>query len=114
MAINPTNSQSIYAGTYHGVYKTNNGGDSWSIRSNGLAYLYGSILAIDPANSHTILAGTDFGLFKSTNGGDLWNLANTGSAGGGSGTPVPIMEGWWLLPGMLAGVGIFAHRRKEY
>jgi len=26
---------------------------------------------------------------------------------------VPIMEGWWLLPGMLAGVGIFARRRKE-
>ena len=29
------------------------------------------------------------------------------------GTPVPVMNGWWLLPGMLAGLGIFARRRKE-
>jgi len=26
---------------------------------------------------------------------------------------VPIMEGWWLFPGILAGVGIFARRRKD-
>jgi len=31
----------------------------------------------------------------------------------GGGTRVPVMEGWWLLPGMLAGIGIFARRRKE-
>jgi hypothetical protein len=36
-----------------------------------------------------------------------------GGGGTGSETPVPVMEGWWLLPGMLAGVGIFARRRKE-
>jgi hypothetical protein len=35
------------------------------------------------------------------------------SGGGGGPTAVPVMEGWWLLPGMLAGVGIFARRRKE-
>jgi hypothetical protein len=27
--------------------------------------------------------------------------------------PVPVMNGWWLLPGMLAGLGVFARRRKE-
>ena len=32
---------------------------------------------------------------------------------GPQGTSVPVMEGWWLLPGILAGVGIFARRRKE-
>ena len=26
---------------------------------------------------------------------------------------VPVMEGWWLLPGLLAGLGLFARRRKE-
>ena len=42
-------------------------------------------------------------------------VASSGGGGGtgGSGTPVPVMEGWWLLPGMLAGVGMFARRRKE-
>lgn len=29
-----------------------------------------------------------------------------------SSTRVPVIEGWWLLPGVLAGVGIFARRRK--
>lgn len=27
-------------------------------------------------------------------------------------TSVPVMEGWWLLPGMLAGISIFARRRN--
>jgi hypothetical protein len=37
----------------------------------------------------------------------------TVASSGGTGTPVPVMEGWWLLPGMLAGIGIFSRRRKE-
>lgn len=28
-------------------------------------------------------------------------------------THVPVIEGWWLIPGALAGLGIFARRRKE-
>ena len=28
------------------------------------------------------------------------------------GTPVPVMDGWWLFPGMLVGMGLFARRRK--
>ncbi|MBJ6749131.1 putative Ig domain-containing protein [Geomonas anaerohicana] len=35
------------------------------------------------------------------------------ASSGGTGTSVPVMEGWWLLPGVLAGVGIFARRRKN-
>jgi hypothetical protein len=31
----------------------------------------------------------------------------------GTVTAVPIMEGWWLLPGVLAGFGMYARRRKE-
>ncbi|WP_224957066.1 putative Ig domain-containing protein [Geomonas subterranea] len=33
--------------------------------------------------------------------------------GGGQGTPVPVMEGWWLLPALLAGVGIFLRRKGK-
>ena len=35
-----------------------------------------------------------------------------GNLGKSNPVPVPVMEGWWLLSGMLAGVGIFARRRK--
>ena len=38
--------------------------------------------------------------------------SDDGTGGSGGSTPVPVMEGWWLLPGMLAGVGMFARRRK--
>ena len=42
-----------------------------------------------------------------------FSIIVTSSGGsGGTGTPVPVMDGWWLLPGMLAGFGIFARRRK--
>jgi hypothetical protein len=35
---------------------------------------------------------------------------NTGNTGG---TQVPVMDGLWMLPGILAGLGLFARRRKE-
>jgi tripartite motif-containing protein 71 len=35
---------------------------------------------------------------------------NVASSGG---TPVPVMDGWWLLPGMLAGLGMIGRRRKQ-
>lgn len=37
----------------------------------------------------------------------------SGGGGTGGGTQVPVMEGWWLVPGVLAGLGMFARRRKE-
>lgn len=43
---------------------------------------------------------------------EVLSLATTGLTSGG-GTAVPVMEDWWMLPGMLAGVGIFARKRKE-
>lgn len=38
-------------------------------------------------------------------------VASSGGTGS-SDTPVPVMAGWWLFPGMLAGVGLFARRPK--
>jgi len=244
LVIDPSNPQTIYIGTkwnsafraYGGVFKSTNGGDSWSYISTGLATTYVYSLVIDPINPQTVYAA-DYdgsGVFKSTNGGNSWSAVNSGldnmkvaslavdptncqtiyagvfsgtsanslykglsildvptisstpdatattstvgtaysftpsstdassfsisgsvppgmtfntMTGTLSGTPttagsynivitvinasgsaslpaftinvapkpasVPVMEGWWLLPGMLAGVGIFARRRKE-
>ena len=75
LAINPSNSQIIYAGTSFGVYKTNNGGGSWYI-VNGDG---GSSLAIDPSDSQTVYAGSSSGgVFKSINNGETWNAVNIG------------------------------------
>lgn len=67
----------------------------------------------------TAVAGTYSNIQISVSDGSLstslpdFSITVASSGGGGGGIQVPIMEGWWLLPGMLAGIGIFARRRKE-
>lgn len=43
----------------------------------------------------------------------LSTFSITVALSGGAATRVPVMEGWWLLSGLLAGVGIFFRRRKD-
>jgi photosystem II stability/assembly factor-like uncharacterized protein len=79
LAIDPTNSQIVYAGTFYGVYKSTNGGTSWTPANSGMAGAYVLCLAIDPTSSQTVYAGTNgAGLFKSTNGGGSWSAVNNG------------------------------------
>lgn len=90
IAIDPTNSNVIYAGAATGgVWKTVNGGASWlSITDTQCSVAMGSI-AIDPLNPSIVYAGTGeanfsadsyygCGVLKSTNGGVNW--AQMGSA----------------------------------
>ena len=80
LTIDPTNSQTIYAGTeFGGLYKSTNGGSSWTAVNSGLTNLIIYSIAVDPTNSQTIYAGTQFGgVFKSTNGGSSWTAVNSG------------------------------------
>jgi photosystem II stability/assembly factor-like uncharacterized protein len=74
IAIAPANSQTVFAGTANGVYKSTNGGTSWSAVNNGLTSISILSLAIDPANSQTVYAGAaSGGVFKTTDGGATWN-----------------------------------------
>ena len=81
LAIDPSNSSILYAGTYgDGVYKNTNEVANWSPMSTGLTNLNVYVLTINPLNTNIIYAGTDGGIFKSTNGGAIWSasgLANT-------------------------------------
>jgi subtilase family serine protease len=82
LAVDPTDSQTIYAGTGVGVYKTSNSCASWSTVSNGLATSYSKNIksfAIDPANHQTAYAGTSGGLYKTTDGGASWNIVGNDS-----------------------------------
>ena len=65
LAIDPANTQIIYAGTGNGVFKSTDGGANWSQINNGLPeYTDVRSLAIDPANTQLIYAGTEGGVFK--------------------------------------------------
>ena len=78
--IDPTNSQTIYAGTYAGgVYKSMNGGASWRPANNGMAPGTGvKGIVLDPSNTQILYAGSKSGVFKTTDGGESWTGLNNG------------------------------------
>lgn len=79
LAVDPTDSRVVYAGTGgfvgqgHGVYKSRDGGLSWSAANRGMLDYRITCLAIDPLHPQTVYAGSDTGeLFKSTDGAASW------------------------------------------
>ncbi len=75
IAIDPTNSDIVYAGGDPELYKTTNHGDTWSPSSTGLTgYTYA--IAMNPQNTSIIYAGTSDGIFESTDAGVVWRYNN--------------------------------------
>jgi photosystem II stability/assembly factor-like uncharacterized protein len=71
----------IFAATGAGVFRSGNGGLSWS--ATGLDAVPLSSLRIDPTELSTLYAGSlDGGVFKSTDSGFTWTAASTGLPGG--------------------------------
>jgi hypothetical protein len=79
IAIDPSNPGTIYAGTNgSGMYKSTDGGTTWSAVNNGITSLDIQALAIDPSTTLTVYAGTQAGLFKTLDGGNTWNSSGAG------------------------------------
>jgi photosystem II stability/assembly factor-like uncharacterized protein len=82
LVIDPRNTSTVFAWVGgNGVFKSTDGGASWSAASSGLpAQPFGlSFLAIDPQAPSTLYAGkSGIGVFKSTDGGATWNSVNSG------------------------------------
>jgi len=78
LAIDPSNSSVVYAGSY-GVFKSTNGGASWSdvSASFGSNMSFVSALAIDPVTAHVYVGfGSGLGVWKSVDGGANWANSN--------------------------------------
>jgi hypothetical protein len=59
LAIDPSTSATLYAGTFGGgAFKSTNGGASWSAINTGLTSVFVRTLAIDPTNPATLYSGT--------------------------------------------------------
>lgn len=62
LAIDPSNPATLYAAEYGGgVFKSINGGASWTASSSGLTNLGVLALVVDPSNPATLYAGTTKG-----------------------------------------------------
>ncbi len=79
IAIDPSNAEVAYAGTGwyssngNGVFKTTDGGQTWTPVNRGMLDRAIIALAIDPVNPQMVYAGSYEGeLFKSTDGGAAW------------------------------------------
>ena len=68
------NSSTMYIGTYNGIYKSTNNGESWAHKSNGLTALDISCVAAGDAGQNLVYAGAwGSGVFRSQDGGESWH-----------------------------------------
>jgi len=76
LAIDPQHPSTLYAGTPSGIFKSMDGGTSWSsINSDIIVHS----LAIDPRSSSTLYASSlGSGVVRSTDGGIHWSAASSG------------------------------------
>jgi len=77
LAADPNNSETIYAGTLGGLFKSSNGGTSWTLvfdKAGAQSVLVG------PETSSTVLVGgiLEEGLYRSLNGGNTWAKVGSG------------------------------------
>ncbi len=64
-AIDPSDSQTLYAGTLMGgVYKSHNGGNLWNPLITGLEEFEIATLSVDPKKTNILFAGTLTGVYK--------------------------------------------------
>ena len=87
LAIDPGNTNVIYATTTNGVYKSINAGVSWVHKSSGLPSSPSMTLVINPSQTNTLYVTVwvepgsttwNGGVYKSTDGGNSWVAKNNG------------------------------------
>jgi cysteine-rich repeat protein len=81
IAIDPSDSAIVYAGTNAGVFKSTDAGQTWGSANGGTSMFSVNVLAIDPHNPATVMAaavagyagpGVPAGVSRSTDGGISW------------------------------------------
>jgi photosystem II stability/assembly factor-like uncharacterized protein len=74
LRMHPTNSDILFATTNFGIYKTVNGGNTWTLTNNS-QFVWD--LEFKPGDPNTIYSVCENGILKSVNGGDTFIGSNT-------------------------------------
>ena len=88
LTIDPADSNTLYAASFAGIFKSTNRGATWVRIASAPRGL--ETLVLDPTSPNTIygqggsVSGDGRGAFKSTDGGKSWKLINSGLADPGS------------------------------
>ena len=71
--VNPDHPQVVLASACSGIYRSENGGDSW-VKIQGIpgTHRRTHVISEDPRSSDVIYAGTTLGLFKTSDSGKTW------------------------------------------
>ncbi|HEV3076086.1 MAG TPA: hypothetical protein VHB47_16825 [Thermoanaerobaculia bacterium] len=72
LAVEPSNSAIVYAGTGGGAFKSTDGGRTWKPSGHGVPSFAVTALAIVPSTPRILYAATDGGLYKSSDAGARW------------------------------------------
>jgi photosystem II stability/assembly factor-like uncharacterized protein len=79
LQLHPTNPDIIYVATNDYIYKTRDGGQTWTNLSKGMSHSRVISMAIDPLYPATIYAGTKGdAVYKSHDGGQRWTSMRSG------------------------------------
>lgn len=77
--LHPNNPDIIYAATNDYIYKTRDGGQTWTNLTKGMSYSRVIAMAIDPVYPATVYAGTKGdAVYKSHDGGQRWSSMRSG------------------------------------
>lgn len=72
----------VYAATPTGVFKSADGGTTWTATAGTGLTTMATALAVDTGSSTTVYAATATGVFVSSNGGTIWQASTTGASTG--------------------------------
>ncbi len=75
LCVNHQNPSILYAGTDGGVYRSEDGGESWQVKHEGQPV---QAMALDPIDQSILYIGTDSGVFRSVDRGETWLQATVG------------------------------------
>lgn len=80
LVVDPTNSNTAYAGTTKGLFRTTNRAEYWEQIGQGLSDQFISTLVLHPTNPSIMYVGGPAGVLKTLDGGKTWQAYNQGLA----------------------------------
>jgi hypothetical protein len=123
LAFDPSNSNTIYAGTGEGffnadgvrgagIFKTTDAGATWNRLSSTVAntnFFFVNDIVVSSANPQNVYAATRSGVWRSLDGGNSWNLAvASNAANGGNGAMDLVIRTDQPTDYIFAALGTFA------